>query len=124
MHAFAVVLFLTVAQGPRAEGPTPDARGAREQDAPRMSDRDRCIGAGAAGAAGAALGLVIGGGIAYGISEIVRISDPANTQASKNFAGLGVPFGAIAGGMAGLAAGTIGAWELTDDAPDKPGVFR
>jgi hypothetical protein len=86
--------------------------------------RDRCLGSGAAGAALGALGLAIGGGVALGISEIIKVSDPANTSASKQFGNFAIPLGAIGGGLAGLALGTIGAWELGEDLAGKPSVTR
>lgn len=86
--------------------------------------RDRCLGSGAAGAGLGALGMVVGGGIALGISEIIRVADPANTSASKQFGNFAIPLGAIAGGVAGLALGTIGAWELGEDLAGKPAVTR
>lgn len=86
--------------------------------------RDRCLGAGAAGAGLGALGVVVGGGIALGISEIIKVSDPANTSASKQFGNFAIPLGAIAGGVAGLALGTIGAWELGEELAGKPSVTR
>ena len=86
--------------------------------------RDRCLGAGAAGAVGGALGLVVGGGIALGVAEIIKVSDPANTSASRQFGAFAIPLGAIAGGVAGLAIGTIGAWELGEDLAGKPPVTR
>lgn len=87
-------------------------------------ERDRCLGAGAAGAAGAALGLVVGGGLAFLAGEGVRAADPANTAASKNFDAVAVPLGALAGGMAGLAAATIAAYDYGADLAGKPSVMR
>lgn len=86
--------------------------------------RDRCLGSGAAGAGVGALGLVVGGGLALGVAEIIKAADPANTSASKQFGNFAIPLGAIAGGMAGLALGTIGAWELGEDLAGKPSVTR
>src|SRR4051812_2170957 len=70
-------------------------------------ERDRCLGAGAAGAVGVALGLVVGGGVAFGVGELVKAADPNNTSASKGFDAFAIPFGALAGGVAGAAIGTI-----------------
>lgn len=86
--------------------------------------RNRCIGAGAAGAAAGALGLVVGGGLALGIAEIVKAADPANTSASQQFASVAVPLAALAGGFFGLAAGMIGAWELGEELAERPPVTR
>lgn len=119
MHALVVTLLLAA---PLTGAPM---RGLLEDSsAEGRATRDRCIGAGAAGAAGMALGAVVGGGIALGLTEIVRVSDPNNTSASKNFGAFAIPAGVIAGGVAGLAAGTIGAWELGAELAGKAPVTR
>ena len=95
----------------------PDRTAARAQ-------RDRCFGAGAAGAVGAAVGLVVGGGLAVLGVEAMKLANPADTSTPKSVGAFAIPFGAIAGGVAGLAAGTIGAWELTEELAEQPDVMR
>jgi hypothetical protein len=119
MHALVVTLLLS---GPLA-GPLSAAAAEREDRDPRAR-AEQCLAAGAVGAFGAVVGGAVGGGIALLIGEGIRISDPAQTQASKSFESFAVPFGVLAGGLAGLAAGTIGAWEFTDDLVGKPPVTR
>ena len=87
-------------------------------------DRDRCLGAGAAGAVGVAVGAIIGGAVAYGLGAIAQASDVQDTTLSKQFDGFAIPLGAMAGAVAGAAAGTIGAWQLTADLAGKPPVTR
>ena len=143
MHALVVTLLLASpltslragaersAAAPRGSPPGESRRGGFVLDeggstlAPEAAfTRDRCLGAGAAGAALGALGLVIGGGAALGIAEIIKLSDRANTSASKQFGNFAIPSGAIAGGIAGLATGMIGAWELGEGLAAQPPVTR
>lgn len=119
----AVVHAAAGAAGPRDERFMFDDGGAASPEEAART-RDRCLGAGAGGAALGALGLVIGGGAAFGISEIIKVSDPANTSASKQFGTFAIPLGTIAGGVAGLATGMIGAWELGEELAGKPPVTR
>ena len=132
MHALVVTLMLAVPgsdglldDGPddpppvrRAERQTPE-----EREAAR-SERERCLGAGAAGAIGAVVGLAIGAGIGFGLGAIVQAADTNNTSASKSFDAFAIPAGAAAGAVAGLAAGTIGAYDLTGSLAGKPSVMR
>ena len=118
-----VVTFLLLAPGADGlldDGPRPSAD---DRQAARV-ERDRCLGAGAAGAVGVALGFVVGGGLAYGVGEIVKSSDRANTSASKAFDQFAVPVGALGGALAGAAVGTIGAYDLTGELAHKPSVMR
>src|SRR3954467_1845205 len=75
-------------------------------------ERDRCLGAAAAGAVGVALGGVLGGAAAYGIGAIVQGVDVAQTTASKNFNAFAVPLGAMGGALLGAAVGTIGGYDV------------
>lgn len=118
MHALVVTLLLTAPTAPLYGNPS------REPRAEGPTDNERCIGAGASGAVGALLGMAVGGALALGAGEIVKAADPANTTASKRFNDVAVPALAVAGAMAGLAAGTIGAWELTGELAGRPPVTR
>lgn len=85
---------------------------------------DRCLGAGAAGGIGAFLGLAVGGGLALGATEIVKASDPNNATIGKRFSEVALPVMMGVGGLTGLAAGTLGGWELTEDLVGKGSVTR
>ena len=139
MHALVVTLLLTgpitsmrpdalhavdAERSAAVERPAADGFAFGDETEDAGITRDRCLGSGAAGAALGALGVVVGGGLALGISEIIRVSDPANTSTSKQFGNFAIPLGAIAGGVAGLAIGTIGAWELGEELAGKPSVTR
>jgi len=129
MTALVVTLWLAVptVSGPWArDGLLDDRVGARSTDDPQDAriERDRCIGAGAAGAIGVALGFAVGGGVAFGIGELVKAADPANTSAGRNFDAFAIPLGALAGAVAGAAVGTIGAYDLGGQLAGKPSVMR
>ncbi len=120
MHALVVTLLLS---GPAVDGLL-DTGAARDDPKAARVERDRCLGAGAAGAVGVAIGVVVGGGIAFGLGEAVKAADPANTSAGKGFEAFAVPAGALAGAVAGAAVGTIGAYDLGGALAHEPSVMR
>lgn len=125
MHVLVVILTLhasLAAGGGRDDAPAAPA--AEEQPLLTKSDRDRCLGAGAAGAAGSVLGIALGGGLALVSGEIMKAAAPALSATNKRFTDVAVPAFAVAGGVAGLAAGTLGAWELADELSGKASVTR
>lgn len=122
-----VVTFLLMVPGSDGLLDRPQSNASADADDDRQAarmERDRCLGAGAAGAVGVALGAVVGGGVAYLIGEGVKAADASNTTASKAFDSFAVPLGAIAGGVVGAAVGTIGAYDLSKELASKPSVMR
>lgn len=119
MHALVVTLLLATPVSPLYGNPSREPI-YREP----TFQHERCVGAGAAGAVGAVLGLAVGSALALGAGEIVKASNPASTSASKLFNQVAVPAFAVTGAIAGLAAGTLGAWELTEELADQPPVTR
>jgi hypothetical protein len=124
MHALVVTLLLLSPSLAGSDGLLDDDNGNNDQQHAARIERDRCLGAGAAGAVGVALGLVVGGAIGYGLGAAVQAADVGNTTISKNVDSFAIPGGALAGAVIGAAVGTIGAYDLTGDLADKPSVMR
>lgn len=118
MTALVVTLLLATTDGLALPGDVKD-----DPQAQRI-DRDRCLGAGAAGAVGVAVGAIIGGALGYGVGAAAQAADTQDTALSKQLDAFAIPLGAMAGAVAGAAVGTIGGWELTSGLAGKPSVMR